>query len=157
MPNFVFSLHEPSSSLAERLVEEALVPMFRKLHHEKTGWNLSLINVAATNMAEAAADSKDSEGRDIGRMFRRQDQVLKDFQVTVEADHVDGHPTSHTTAAAEISPEAVMSDSESAYPAADGWESEDSDSQLLERCEFCQSTVPAFALSAHRRYHELSS
>src|ERR1700712_745894 len=60
MPNFVFNLNEPTSILADRLVEAALVPMFRALHHEKTGWNLSLINVAATNMAETAADSKDS-------------------------------------------------------------------------------------------------
>jgi DNA polymerase iota len=28
--------------------------MFRKLHPEKTGWNLSLLNVAVTNMVESA-------------------------------------------------------------------------------------------------------
>jgi len=83
MPNFVFTLHQSVESLAEKLVDETLVPMFRRLH-PGSGWNLSLVNVAVTNMAETAAENKDSEGRDIGRMFRHQDDVLKDFRVTDE-------------------------------------------------------------------------
>ena len=157
MPNFVFNLNEPSSMLAYRLVEEALVPMLRKLHHEKSGWNLSLINVAATNMAEAAAETKDSEGRDIGRMFRHQDEVLKDFRITSEPECVEEQHGPGYVAEVETQPQDVISLTDSRLPVADGWDWEDSDSQLLERCGYCQSTVPAFAFSAHRRYHELSS
>lgn len=151
MPNFVFSLSQPCSALAERLVEEALVPMFRKLHHEKAGWNLSLINVAATNMAEAAAESKDSEGRDIGRMFRLQHETLKDFQILEDHDHTeDDHGSDATTQDAQPEPQDDLQ-------VVDGWDSSDSDSQLLERCEFCHNTLPVFALEAHRRYHEVDS
>jgi DNA polymerase iota len=155
MPGFVFQLNEATSVLADKLVEEALVPMFRKLHHEKAGWNLSLINVAATNMAETAAESKDSEGRDIGRMFRRQDEVLRDFKVTVQPENVDEAPTSYTTVTGEPSPESLGELSAAEGESGMGWESDDSDSQLLERCDLCHSAMPAFALSAHRRYHEL--
>ena len=157
MPNFVFNLNEPPLVLADKLVEEALVPMFRKLHHEKAGWNLSLINVAATNMAEAAADNKDSEGRDIGRMFRQQDEVLKDFKVTVLADSFLDSPASSDDATGPSSAGKAIPESEHEISVADEWDSETSDSQLLVKCDFCQSTVPAFALSAHRRYHELSN
>ncbi|KIX06319.1 uncharacterized protein Z518_04294 [Rhinocladiella mackenziei CBS 650.93] len=147
MPNFVFSLTETPSLLANRLVEEALVPMFRKLH-EKAGWNLSLINVAATNMAEAAAENKDSEGRDIGRMFRRQDEVLKDFKITVEPDSLEealslGLPTTAKTK------------SNADFQDGGEWDSDDSGSPEAERCDICLKIIPSFALAAHRRYHEL--
>lgn len=82
LPNFVFNLNESIDALAEKLVKEVLTRMFRKLHPEKTGWNLSLINVGVTNMAEAAGNSRTANGRDISNMFRRQEDVLKDFRVT---------------------------------------------------------------------------
>jgi DNA polymerase iota len=155
MPNYVFNLHEPSSTLANRLVEEALVPMFRKLHHEKVGWNLSLINIAATNMAETAAESKDSAGRDIGRMFRRQDEVLKDFRITVEPDRVDDDSTRAKDVVVEQSPEQVLPEPEDEMLVADGWDTEESDREEWERCRICHSSIPAYAFSAHRRFHEL--
>ncbi|KAK7608712.1 hypothetical protein JOL62DRAFT_593567 [Phyllosticta paracitricarpa] len=72
VPNFIFSLSAPIESLAERLVNDALLPLFRRLHPEKTGWNLSLVNLAVTNMAEAGSNAKSSLGRDITSMFRKQ-------------------------------------------------------------------------------------
>jgi DNA polymerase iota len=161
MPNFVFNLNESTESLADRLVETALVPMFRKLHHEKTGWNLSLINIAATNMAETAAETKDSEGRDIGRMFRRQDDVLKDFKVTAD-------PNNNDFGTSSLAPDSAHRSEPPSDPASihshcpeitrgDAWESEGSDTGEVDRCEICQSTIPAFALAAHRRFHEISS
>lgn len=72
VPNFIFSLSTPIESLAERLVNDALLPLFRRLHPEKTGWNLSLVNVAVTNMAEAGSNAKSSSGRDITSMFQKQ-------------------------------------------------------------------------------------
>lgn len=82
LPTFVFALSESVDGLAEKLVREALVTLFRKLHPEKAGWNLSLVNLAVTNMAETAGESKTASGRDIGSMFKRQEDVLKDFRVT---------------------------------------------------------------------------
>ncbi|KAJ5868379.1 hypothetical protein N7534_002932 [Penicillium rubens] len=65
LPPFVFNLDENIDALAERL----------------TGWNLSLLNVAVTNMVESAGDQKQNSGRDIGKMFRQQETVLKDWSV----------------------------------------------------------------------------
>ncbi|KEF57558.1 uncharacterized protein A1O9_05476 [Exophiala aquamarina CBS 119918] len=159
MPNFVFSLNERTLVLAERLVGETLIPMFRKIH-ETNGWNLSLINVAATNMAETAAETKDSEGRDIGKMFRHQDELLKDFRVTVESDLIQGLP-SRVPEASSVECGSSGIDASNANLAldevAEGWDSEDSDRSYVERCEYCQACVPVFALAAHHRYHELSN
>lgn len=82
LPNFVFSLSAPLETLAERLVNEALLPLFRRLHPEKSGWNLSLVNVAVTNMADSAGDAKTSSGRDISAMFKKQKEVLDQWRVT---------------------------------------------------------------------------
>ncbi|KAI9855453.1 MAG: hypothetical protein M1830_006464, partial [Pleopsidium flavum] len=81
LPTFVFNLTENVEALVDKLVNEALVPIFRKLHPEKSGWDLSLVNVAVTNMAETATDGKDGTGRDIGRMFKRQESVLREWKV----------------------------------------------------------------------------
>ncbi|KIV98154.1 hypothetical protein PV10_01834 [Exophiala mesophila] len=161
MPQYVFNLTESPKILGEKLVEDTLVPMFRKLHHETAGWNLSLINVAATNMAETAAESKDSEGRDIAKMFRYQDAVLKDFKVLEEEEEKDKEDM-HTGPVVVASkkdnlanPKPVRRDSPFSVEE-DGWESEDSATQMVERCGFCHSNVPVFALEAHQRYHELN-
>lgn len=90
LPNFVFSLTSTVDSLAERLVTEALLPLFRKLHPERSGWNLSLVNVAVTNMADSAGDAKTSSGRNIGQMFKKQNHVLNQWRVTEE--HVTPDP-----------------------------------------------------------------
>ncbi|KAI4605918.1 hypothetical protein J4E83_010344 [Alternaria metachromatica] len=83
MPTFVFSLKDNNNTMdavVEKLLSETLLPLFRKLHPEKKGWNLSLVNVAATNMADAARE-RGGVGRDIGKMFRRQDEVLRQWRV----------------------------------------------------------------------------
>lgn len=89
MPNFAFNLNQSDECLAEKLVQEALIPAFRKLRPEKLGWNLSLVNIVVTNMSETAAESKDSVGRDIGRMLKRQDEVLQDWKVVDEQPVVE--------------------------------------------------------------------
>ncbi|USW48058.1 Putative UmuC domain, DNA polymerase, Y-family, little finger domain, DNA/RNA polymerase superfamily [Septoria linicola] len=145
LPNFVFNLNDSIEALAEKLVKENLVSMFRKLHHEKSGWNLSLVNLAVTNMAETASDSKTAVGRDIGNMFRKQDDVLKDFRVTDVSDA----PVSEAPAAAQASdePQSAMCEEEDS-----GWiESEGED--LDERCGECGVRLPAFAMGAHQRFH----
>lgn len=155
MPTFIFSMTETPSVLADKLVNTTLVPMFRKLHPERNGWNLSLINVAATNMAETAADHKNSQGRDIGRMFRRQDDVLKDFKIiddvpeavpSAKADTPDH--TLHVPQSSSASEHETVDDDDAS---SDEWES--SDDIALHQCDICGMSMPLFASDAHYRYH----
>lgn len=160
LPNFVFSLATSVDALVEKLVQETLVPMFRKLHPEKAGWNLSLVNVAVTNMAETGGASKTASGRDIGNMFRRQEDVLKDFRVTDEEalSPEAGGQALETGSGIE---EELELDQESAQLLDHSEDVKDSqwDSNMKDdtspRCEVCGTSVPLFALSAHQRYHSL--
>ncbi|RMZ03826.1 hypothetical protein D0862_05505 [Hortaea werneckii] len=179
LPNFVFNLSESAASLAARLVDGALVGMFRRLHPEKAGWNLSLVNLAVTNMAETAGDSKTASGRDIGSMFKRQDDVLKDFKV-VEVDepakirvpeNEDEGPRKATgengmrvgDATALKGDFAPTIDLESNRDATwdvendfqDGeWNENDDMDEDDDVCTHCGARMPSFAMIAHRRFHQ---
>jgi len=158
MPNYVFSLTETPSVLADRLVDTTLVPMFRKLHTERNGWNLSLINIAATNMAETAADSKDSEGRDIGRMFRRQEDVLKDFKVVESEDNAP--PADIETSETHSDQAEPLLSVQDAYDSNDDgdWLDEDqAEAGQVYHCYICGLSMPSFAIAAHIRYHDITS
>ena len=63
MPSFIFNLNAEMDTLAARIVDEALLPLFRQLHPEKSGWDLSLVNVCATSMTMGASKSGTGEGR----------------------------------------------------------------------------------------------
>lgn len=145
LPSFVFNLAEHISSLAEKLVVEVLSSLFRKMHAESNqGWNISLINIAVTNMAETAADTKDSDGRDIGRMFRRQEDVLKDFRV------VDG--PEDTVESGGVASDRIAQQSEAT------WQSDESDEEPEPyTCPKCQATVPVFAMYAHEQFHKANA
>lgn len=95
MPSFVFSFKENTDALAERLVKDTLLALFKRLHPQKSGWNLSLINVAATNIVDAASDKEGGVGRDISKMFRRQGTALKPWDpwAANEASGGDETPT----------------------------------------------------------------
>ena len=151
LPNFVFNVRESTGVLADRLVECSLIDMFRKLHPEKHGWNLSLINIAVTNMAETAAETKDSEGRDIGRMFRRQEDVLKDFKVIEE------------TGASEVcstyaSPPSPITDGEESHErlSVAEWDEESQEDEMcqVKMCGVCYVAIPTFAFMAHQQFHQ---
>ena len=171
MPSFVFSLKETIEVLAEKLVGDALVPSFRKLHPEPSGWNLSLVNIAAVNMMPIGSDHKDAGGRDISRMFRRQDEVLKpwkveDFDETItEKSHgmqtkdskesiaqSDGKPLTKQKFEKENNAKEstievrVDSDSEEAWDS--GGETDQGS-----KCRICGLVLPEFAMSAHERFH----
>nr|OQO29008.1 hypothetical protein B0A51_03590 [Rachicladosporium sp. CCFEE 5018] len=141
LPTFVFSLVDSIDVLADKLVKEALAGMFRKLHPEKAGWNLSLVNLAVTNMAETGGESKTANGRDISGMFRRQEDVLKDFRViedvVEELDDIDAvHEIESTVSIAR---------------ADDVWD--DGEEDESEVCGDCGLRLPEFAMLAHQRYH----
>ena len=130
MPSFVFNLDDNLEALAQRLVFESLIPLFKKLHPGKSGWNLSLVNVAATDMVDTGTDSKAAVGRNIQSMFTKQDSSLRKFQVDDEPVVEKARPEvvyaeSRSEAArgrSEISPEVINGDGRdvSPYQTADG-------------------------------------
>lgn len=149
LPGFIFNLDDNLDALAERLVHESLLSMFRKLNPEKSGWDLSLINVAVTNLVESAGEQKQSSGRDIGKMFRQQETVLRDW--TVDAG------SCATVPGPEI-PETEMTEIvENDQPE---WDEEEEEDEAEEeglfsvQCEICSAAIPHFAQLAHKLYHE---
>lgn len=146
LPNFVFNLGESIDSLADKLVKDSLVGMFRKLHPEKAGWNLSLVNLAVTNMAETAGNSKTANGRDIGNMFKRQEDVLKHFRVTEDDDAAF---VEHVVDASAEEEKSIVQSEE----AHGDWDSEGEDEDG-ETCGYCGMRLPSFAMVAHRRFHD---
>ncbi|KAK7755649.1 hypothetical protein SLS62_002259 [Diatrype stigma] len=96
LPRFVFDLSLDSGAIAERLVREALLPLFRRLHHAEGrrqgqglgGYNLALLNIGVTNMVMIAGSGGDDGGgaevaagaaRDISWMFRTQGKKLREW------------------------------------------------------------------------------
>lgn len=103
-PTFLFSLTDSVDSVVERLVMETLLPLFRRIHPEKSGWNLSLVNVAVTNMANMAGERKTAGGRNIAKMLQRQESVLAEWKVQdvdVPPDHIIDRETPPTPLKAE--------------------------------------------------------
>lgn len=159
LPNFVFNLNESIDALVDKLVKETLIGMFRRLHPEKAGWNLSLVNLGVTNMAEAAGQSKTANGRDISNMFRRQEDVLKDFRVTDVSPPVDEvNIGMEERSDEELVPakkgveeaENVMFDADEDGDA--DWDDGEDDG-MDACCGECGLRMPGFAMVAHRRFH----
>lgn len=175
MPSFVLSLAQDITVLAERLVEENLLPLFRKLHSEKSGWNLSLVNICATNMSMTASEGNSGAGRDIGRMLRRQEDVLKDWKVAdVDVapfdDELDGRQieqdnigqieretsSRHLPDHVGLGSEEVLPSMQGSFFGDDAWDSEGEENDMGDRCQICGATMPSFAMDAHERFHSLS-
>ncbi|KAF9698318.1 hypothetical protein EKO04_003378 [Ascochyta lentis] len=178
MPSFIFSVKESVEVLSKRLVRETLIPLFRRLHPEKHGWNLSLVNLAATNMANAASE-KGGVGRDIGKMFRRQDDVLAPFRVRNETAQASNRRLAleHHTEEEDKKDQGMMKESYAYAPkfpitrfgsediptlsqedglvAEDAW-GEDEDTMVADvyHCDACGAVMPLFAMGAHERWHQ---
>ncbi|KAF2141382.1 uncharacterized protein K452DRAFT_319009 [Aplosporella prunicola CBS 121167] len=207
LPSFAFNQSEDVDALAQRLVTEALIPLFRRLHPDKRGWNLSLINVAVTNMAGAAA-----EGKDIGGMFKRleredagtgagagasysrdraletahkeqakatrEDEEASDVGIdsitsttlcdaAAEEAHAWPRSLTHLTSDVCLPGSAGSEDVFTASQASNAfgrWEEDDDGSSAdgggdaregAAVCELCGAVMPAFAVAAHGRFHEL--
>ena len=175
MPSSVFNLAQEVSLLAEKLVEEIVLSLFRKLHPEKSGWDLSLVNLCATNMSMAASEGKAGAVRDIGKMLRRQGDVLKewtiadvdimppgnepsDCQIEQEgADNIEhGKPNrSRPDYTGLGSEDALPSTQESSFER-ETWDSEGEENDLGEMCDECGAMMPSFAMVAHERFHSLA-
>ncbi|KAJ8062663.1 hypothetical protein OCU04_009185 [Sclerotinia nivalis] len=165
LPNFVFNLKDGIDSIVERLIQDTLVPMFRKLHPQRSDWNLSLVNIGVTNMVEAASEDGSRGGRNIGLMFKRQEATLKEWKVEdrdippdfvtnryeksisepIETEHISNpNPGS----------EDVVYISQDTVDEQDLWEDED-ELGSREICHVCGAMMPAFAMPAHERFHNL--
>ncbi|KAJ2906909.1 DNA polymerase iota [Zalerion maritima] len=145
LPNFVFGLKETPEHIVERLVSEALLPMFRHLHPAKQGWNLSLINICVANMVLSGNSAGRGCGRDISVMFKRQDEVLREFTV-----YDDSPPP-------PMPPRRSGTDN-NRYAVDIEWEEqEDDDGRGTAECPQCGHCIPFFAIDAHQRYHQLGN
>ncbi|PHH78915.1 hypothetical protein CDD80_6033 [Ophiocordyceps camponoti-rufipedis] len=127
LPAFIFDLDVDVGEVGQQLVTEALIPLLRRLQSGKR-WNVQLLNICVVNMG----DDKTGAGRDIGVMFRTQDEALRPWKAW------EG---SSTGEAAFESEEADMDS---------GW-----DSTQHPSCPRCGHLIPGFAMAAHARYHEL--
>ena len=165
MPGFVFNLKDSNEAVVERLVEESLMPLFRRLHPEKSGWNLSLVNIAAVNMADAASE-KGGVGRDISKMFRRQDEVLRQWRVEEKQETIESQEEvdplqlqqpvePHLVASRGGSEDMPTLSQQADGPVLDRWNSEDEDmvDEDSFQCEKCGAMMPLFAMGAHERWH----
>ena len=173
MPPFVFGLAEEVTVLATKLVEETLLPLFRKLHPEKSAWNLSLVNLCATNMSMSASGSKSSAGRDIVKMLKSQDDVLKDWKVAdldvgpfndepndrqIEQDDINdierGAPSHRCPGHADL--DDTHPPTSVSFLVDEAWDSEGQEDDIGDKCQECGAMMPPFAVDAHRRFHSLS-
>lgn len=172
MPTFVFTEREPVKVLAQRLVEEVLVPLFHKLHTGQSGWDLSLVNICATNMVMTASNGKNATGRDIGKMFRRQEGMLREWQVedadvppedqvstSMDPSRIDSPPLSSIrkpTYDEAGGSEDHMSSTQESRVIGDAWDgTEDDEEGRGKTCGVCNAVMPAFAMVAHLRFHEM--
>ncbi|KAK2625829.1 hypothetical protein QTJ16_005141 [Diplocarpon rosae] len=171
LPSSVLNLKESNGAIVEKLVQETLMPMFRKLHPYPSGWNLSLVSIGVTNMVETASESGTGGGRDIERMFKRQEEVLKEWKVEdkdVPPDQISKDPSNELPDIDRIDPSAGdevldldMAGSENSIHLTQVtvdetgmWEEDDEDDANRERCSECGVVMPAFAMAAHERFHK---
>ena len=171
MPSVVFSKTYSIECIAEKLTDEALIPLFRKLHPERSGWDLSLINICATNISPLAVGGA---SRDISRMFKRQEDVLKEWKVEdvdvapSESDTESQHArkidyvTAESTVVTNKPQDDYLFGSEDKHIATqesflddNAWDNESDPPDRGEACSSCGAIMPAFAMVAHERFHTL--
>ncbi|OAA71195.1 DNA polymerase iota [Cordyceps fumosorosea ARSEF 2679] len=160
VPRFLLDLDADVEAVAERLVAEALLPLLRRLGEAEAGggslWNLQLINVCVANMA-AGAEGEDGEGgggrygagRDIADMWKRQDEVLRPWKVVEDEEEGDEEGQMGRKRGREVEEDQVdVFD--------DGLDVDGSWRGVMgDECRICGLAIPAFAATAHLRYHEM--
>ncbi|KKZ68011.1 hypothetical protein EMCG_06353 [[Emmonsia] crescens] len=151
-------------TLATRLVNETVLPLFRKLHPGKSGaGKICIMNIAVTNMVMVAGVGekgmeKGGAGRDIGRMFRSQERMLKEWRVEDgEGECDDGGLGGELADAPAIDDD----DGDDAWDS-DGEEEDmlgngDAMNAMMAECAICGALMPHFAIRAHEVYHSVCS
>ncbi|KDN65997.1 putative impB/mucB/samB family protein [Colletotrichum sublineola] len=144
LPNFIFTLKEPPESIAERLTTDLLLPSMKKFYPPGHRWNLQLMNVCVANMVASGSEARSGVGRDISVMFRKQDDVLRQWRIDkaiVEDDDEQWVPEDDVEEDMELGE----------FNEGASWK----DGLVTARCPLCEHSIPSFALAAHARYHEL--
>ena len=169
LPSFALA-NEPLERTTPRLVKETLIPLFKKVHPERSGWDLSLINLAVTNMQAMASNGRTAEGRDISNMLR--DQAVKSNSGTLipktQSNTTLGEFGQVDTSASEKADKEELKRYSSEYlhgsedhlvltqdssQVEHYCDSEDEIFQCEENCSLCGASMPTFALEAHSRFH----
>jgi DNA polymerase iota len=151
IPSYVFSLSLETRTIAERLVREPLIFLFRQLHSEQTGWNLSLLNIAVTNMDEVVEGGKG----DIVGMFKRlseSDGLRSNANLPISRQ---SHDTETFETGSEDFP--LQPTQQSQVSASEESRKEDKTEDFEDTlvCQICGNRMPLFALTAHERFHGL--
>lgn len=146
-----------------RLVKEALWPMFCQLNPDKNeGWNIGMINICVANMTLTATEDAAGSGRDISQMFKKQDEILREFRVYDDGKGAEpsvAQPSSVSEESREDTGSSLtMTDDRMVFE--DGYDSESEseawgDHDGSQACPRCGHYLPVFAISAHQRYHAL--
>ncbi|KAI9855745.1 MAG: hypothetical protein M1813_009635 [Trichoglossum hirsutum] len=146
-PPFLFSLANPPTHLAAKLVTETLTPLFRRLHPEKSGWELSLVNVAVVNMVEGDG------GRGVESLFRRLEERRKGDEGG------SGWRGNRIVAGQRFGSEDCISSTQESNEDSEDLCSSSRDGnegtlfQNSEQCDICGAVMPDFAMPAHERLH----
>ncbi|KAI0556061.1 hypothetical protein F4679DRAFT_16481 [Xylaria curta] len=186
LPTFVFQIPSPScEEIAERLVIESLLPLFRRLHPERGGGlNLALLNICVTNMVIVANETSNvpAPGRDIGRMFRTQEHKLREWTVydtsplpapvvpasagadngvkacveeDVQKDLFCGEEEEEPDEDITYHREIAMNCSSPLVDDGDDDIWDEQEESDSQRCQICGHALPAFAMPAHERFHAM--
>lgn len=143
LPNFIFNLKESPESIAEKLTSETLLHTMKKFYPANHQWNLQLMNVCVANMAASGSEAGPGVGRDISVMFKKQDDVLRQWKIDTTVVEDDEQVSDDSFEEAELGN----------FDAGDSWE----DHHETVRCPLCGHCIPPFALAAHARYHDLGN
>ncbi|OHE97646.1 impB/mucB/samB family protein, partial [Colletotrichum orchidophilum] len=149
LPNFIFNTKETPEFIADRLTTEILLPTVKKFYPAGHRWNLQLLNVCVANMAASGSEAGPGVGRDISVMFRKQDDVLRQWKIdtTVVEEEGDDDDAQHQS----ISDEEVEEMEVEEFDDEGGsWEGD----EVTARCPLCGHSIPPFALAAHARFHD---
>jgi DNA polymerase iota len=151
--------------IVRRLVKEALFPMFLQLNPAKAeGWNIGMINICVANMTLTATDDTAGNGRDISQMFKKQDEVLREFRLYDDGSHTPPKVAQVPNTGEQndkIGLDILVADGVD-MEFADGYASESESGfeawgnrEGSQACPRCGHYLPDFALTAHQRYHAL--
>ncbi|KAK2607652.1 hypothetical protein N8I77_006315 [Diaporthe amygdali] len=158
LPTFVFQ-DVDDEIIVQRLVKEALLPMFYQLNPDKTeGWNIGMINICVANMTLTATEDAAGSGRDISQMFKRQDEVLREFRVyetqpkVYQSSDMGEERNESTGPSLTVADDGmVFEDDYASESESEAWGDQDGS----QACPKCGHYLPVFAMSAHQRYHAL--
>ncbi|KLJ05817.1 hypothetical protein EMPG_09317 [Blastomyces silverae] len=156
--------------LAIRLVNETILPLFRRLHPEKSATGkICVMNIAVTDMVMVAgAGGKGGAGRDIGRMFRSQERVLREWRgEDGDRDGDDGGLLGGETVEFTTIGDNDDIDGDDGGGAGgpnDMWDSDGDEGDIdilgngdamMTECAICGALMPHFAIRAHEVYHSI--